>query len=325
MPFQRREKKNPLETVMAGLQIAKDIYGIKTQIGLNDNRDQQLELEKQKSEREQKKFELDQQKSAALADPTSAVSKAVRDQYKSVGITLPESTSGAEAKGLAEFVHKKAENDLKRQELGLRREERLAAKTEKEPSGAQFSAGTFARRMQQAEDVFSNLNQSGYDRTSTIEGILSYAPALAKSKGLLSQEQAERNFINATLRRESGAAISKDEFATAEKQYFPRVGDDPEVLKQKAENRRTVLEGLTAEAGPAIARIEKVAQDSGSQRGTGVSVNSKSQSGLIPEAQAGQQTSFSADDLEALQWVKSNPKDPRAAAIYNRLRAKGLK
>jgi hypothetical protein len=37
-----------------------------------------------------------------------------------------------------------------------------------------------------------------------------------------SQKQAEQNFINAILRKESGAAISPSEYKNAEKQYFPQ-------------------------------------------------------------------------------------------------------
>ena len=35
-------------------------------------------------------------------------------------------------------------------------------------------------------------------------------------------EQAERNFINAILRQESGAAIADSEFNNARKQYMPQ-------------------------------------------------------------------------------------------------------
>jgi len=62
--------------------------------------------------------------------------------------------------------------------------------------------------------------------------------------------QAERNFINAVLRRESGAVISDPEFANARKQYIPQPGDSNEVLEQKRRNRQTVLRSLSRDAGP---------------------------------------------------------------------------
>ena len=106
-------------------------------------------------------------------------------------------------------------------------------------------AVTFAKRMQQAEDVFSDLQNKGYDRSSLKEGLRSAASGylpISKSPELGKQEQAERNFVNAVLRRESGAAISPTEFQNAEQQYFPRVGDSPEVIEQKRINRRADAE-----------------------------------------------------------------------------------
>ena len=61
-------------------------------------------------------------------------------------------------------------------------------------------------------------------------------------------EQAQRNFINAVLRRESGAAIAESEFANARIQYFPQPNDPPEVeLKRK--NRELAIELMLAGAG----------------------------------------------------------------------------
>ena len=64
-------------------------------------------------------------------------------------------------------------------------------------------------------------------------------------------EQAQRDFVNALLRQESGAAIGKDEFDNARRQYFPQPGDGAEVLKQKASNRQLAIKGLLNNAGNA--------------------------------------------------------------------------
>jgi len=60
-------------------------------------------------------------------------------------------------------------------------------------------------------------------------------------------EQAQRDFVNAVLRRESGAVISDPEFANAQKQYFPQPNDTPAVLQQKRRNRQMAIQGLEAE------------------------------------------------------------------------------
>lgn len=75
-------------------------------------------------------------------------------------------------------------------------------------------------------------------------------------------EQAQRNFITAVLRKESGAAIAESEFENARKQYFPVFGDSPEVIAQKAENRRTVIENFHRVAGDAAGPALKEYQGS---------------------------------------------------------------
>ena len=62
-------------------------------------------------------------------------------------------------------------------------------------------------------------------------------------------EQSQRDFVNAVLRQESGAAISDDEFDNARKQYFPQPGDGPEVILQKKRNREQAISGFATSAG----------------------------------------------------------------------------
>jgi hypothetical protein len=73
----------------------------------------------------------------------------------------------------------------------------------------------------------------------------------ALSKESQKAEQAQRNFVNAILRQESGAVISPSEFSNARRQYFPQPGDSQEVIEQKKSNRQTAIEGLRTMAGPA--------------------------------------------------------------------------
>lgn len=62
--------------------------------------------------------------------------------------------------------------------------------------------------------------------------------------------QAQRDFVNAVLRQESGAVISDAEFANAKKQYFPAPGDDKNVLAQKRANRQLAIQGFARMSGP---------------------------------------------------------------------------
>ena len=159
---------------------------------------------------------------------------------------------------------------LKEKELGLKEGQ------EKKIPSSEYAAGTYTRRMEQAESVFDQLEKSGFDRASLKEGARTVLPEAMKTSALKAQEQAERNFVNALLRRESGAAISQAEFQNAESQYFPRQGDSPEVKEQKRANRLQVQEGLRAEAGKVLEKIPYVP----------VNLNLKQKQEMIPSAQA---------------------------------------
>ena len=76
-------------------------------------------------------------------------------------------------------------------------------------------------------------------------------------------EQAQRDFINAALRQESGAVIAPSEFENARKQYFPQPGDSKAVLAQKAANRKRVIEGFRTTAGPVADQIKPSPRDKG--------------------------------------------------------------
>lgn len=132
---------------------------------------------------------------------------------------------------------------------------------EKEPKKSQFDAASFGKRVQEAEQIFDTLQKEGFDPTSPNAAAQRQFPGFLegfKSEDSKRQQQAERNFINSILRRESGAAISDSEFKSGEIQYFPRIGDTPAVLAQKKQNRLQAQESLRAEAGPAWQRVGSV-------------------------------------------------------------------
>lgn len=158
----------------------------------------------------------------------------------------------------AQFQNDTAERHAATQESLMRQKLALEAGKQPEIKDFQAQAAGFGRRMEQAEDIFNRLVKKGYDRTSGAQGAASYLPNTLKNEDLIEQEQAERNFLNATLRKESGASISKDEFASGEKQYFPRAGDTPQVLANKESNRKQAVEMMKLGAGHAWNLIPKV-------------------------------------------------------------------
>lgn len=118
------------------------------------------------------------------------------------------------------------------------------------PTDSQLTSSLYATRMEEAEGIFAKVEQQGASAGGRILEALPGGNYLQSDEYQLF-EQARRNFVNAVLRRESGAVISDEEFANADRQYFPAPGDSDAVIKQKRANRRTAIEGLKRAAGPA--------------------------------------------------------------------------
>lgn len=108
----------------------------------------------------------------------------------------------------------------------------------------------YGQRMQTANKILENLEST--NGTWDIKGgdVLARINPKGGSEDFKKYEQAKRNFINAILRKESGAAIGQDEFDSADKQYFPQIGDSEAVIKQKAANRRQVTNTMLSNVGP---------------------------------------------------------------------------
>lgn len=119
----------------------------------------------------------------------------------------------------------------------------------KTPSEGQQNSSLFGQRADEANQQLDKILSGGLDPTTVGTGSQSFLPNILQGSGMQSFEQAKRNFINAVLRKESGAAISPSEHKEANRQYFPSIGDKPEVLEQKKINRQTAIDGLNKMAG----------------------------------------------------------------------------
>lgn len=138
----------------------------------------------------------------------------------------------------------------------------VKSKTElKPPTTEQANAALYSQRMENADKVIGDLegqySRVGLSAKQAVGGlpIIGQTANAALSNEGQQIDQAQRDFINATLRRESGAAISPGEFDNARQQYFPQPGDKPEVVRQKAQNRRTAIDGIRAAAGNAATKL----------------------------------------------------------------------
>lgn len=113
-------------------------------------------------------------------------------------------------------------------------------------TASQASALGYANRVLQSSSIIDDIGGQFVGAGSMLGGFL---PNVLKSSERQQYEQAQTNFINAVLRRESGAAISPSEFDSARNQYFPQPGDSQEVLIQKKQNRDLVAQNLLREGG----------------------------------------------------------------------------
>jgi len=139
---------------------------------------------------------------------------------------------------------------------------------EKPLTEGQAKAALFGSRMEASDKIIGQLAEKG--ATTSIPGSRAgygvgatlnlVAPAAQQQL-----DQAKRDFINATLRRESGAVISEPEFANAEQQYFPQIGDKPEVIKQKAQNRALAIRGVQAEVPKSSDAVRRITGDGAGQ------------------------------------------------------------
>lgn len=122
------------------------------------------------------------------------------------------------------------------------------------PTQAQSLAAGFASRLVQAEPTLTATAPSirGMSLPSfEVQTNSWFARPTFQSPEVQKYMQAARNFINAQLRRESGAAIQPAEFANAKAQYLPIPGDTDDALALKKANRDLVSANMRQEAGRA--------------------------------------------------------------------------
>lgn len=125
----------------------------------------------------------------------------------------------------------------------------------KPATAEQYKAAGFANRMGNSNSIINDLESKVLNKgilggmASTVAG---WMPNALKSDERQMMEQAQRDFVNAILRRESGAAIAPTEFQNAAIQYFPQPGDSQAVIDQKRKNREIAIQGIRNEAGTAV-------------------------------------------------------------------------
>ena len=112
----------------------------------------------------------------------------------------------------------------------------------------------FADRAATAHDIITKSENINSEPGGTMGALIQQNLPAGAANVLVSGERgksmdAQRAFVNALLRRESGAAINAGEFVSYAKEYFPQLGDTPDQLEAKRKHRAEVIAGLARESG----------------------------------------------------------------------------
>lgn len=158
----------------------------------------------------------------------------------------------------------------------------------------QSKDAVFATR---AEGSLGILNQHGNALSGFADNAASGVPVVGnylKSEGYQKAEQAGQEFLHAVLRKDTGAAITKEETSEYGAVYLPRPGDSAAVLQQKAASRQRALEALKAGMPPqAILQAEAALKNTDAAyppAGT-ANINSQAEFDALPSG-----TQFTAPD-----------------------------
>jgi hypothetical protein len=144
--------------------------------------------------------------------------------------------------------------------------------------------------------------------------ISSLVPQEAASEPGSRYFNASRNLVAALLRKESGAAISNDEWKQFTGLYIPMPWDSPEAKQNKLRLLDIMEKSMAAASGPS-ANAYWAQSGSVQTPGTPPLGSSPAAPGTPPSGGP----AASGPDAEAKVWAQANPADPRSAAILSRL------
>ena len=142
------------------------------------------------------------------------------------------------------------------------------AGTEKKKSpftADQTKLAGFAVRMENALRIIEDLEKKGFNPRNVRDYLLQNTPIIGdtaltyilQSPQFKQYERAALDFMTAQLRFETGAVIAESEIQWVDATYFPKLGDDPVTLGQRADSRRTAFQAIKGGAGKAYDEVKK--------------------------------------------------------------------
>jgi hypothetical protein len=144
----------------------------------------------------------------------------------------------------------------------------LKGKAAPKPTEGEANAAGFANQMENSEAVISGLPTGS--QPGVFSGMAGSIPFIGDVTQRVIQpfqtqqyKQAADAWIRAKLRKESGAAIGKDEMEKEFQTYFPQVGDSNTVISQKARARQIATDAMKRSAGRSYQELPEMPLPSG--------------------------------------------------------------
>jgi hypothetical protein len=131
------------------------------------------------------------------------------------------------------------------------RELNAITRDQKPPSEGERAAFGYYSRALDAHQALEGMEEKMASKNAMAQLGYNYLPNMAQSEENQLYRQAQRQFTEARLRKESGAAIAASEYENDEKTYFPQPGDTKAVLQRKRQARTMVLRSLKDQSGRA--------------------------------------------------------------------------
>jgi len=133
----------------------------------------------------------------------------------------------------------------------------------KPPTEGQLAGAGYLQRMTAAEEIMRDLERrEGVVSIPVAKTILMDTGVEGYTLNPAEQQiaQAQRDWVRAKLRKESGAVIGPEEMAAEVRTYFPQPGEGPEVIAQKAEARRRAERQMQIGSGTAAEQAGDISQ-----------------------------------------------------------------
>jgi hypothetical protein len=119
------------------------------------------------------------------------------------------------------------------------------------PSSVEQRVYGFYSRAKDAADTLNEMQAKMLGKGMFSQAWQKFAPNFAQSEDNQMYQQAQRQFTEARLRKDSGAVVPQSEYENDRVTYFPQPGDGKRVIERKAAARKALLDSLLRESGRA--------------------------------------------------------------------------